>query len=651
MSGTDYSLPEGTTDTTSTGVTLTSGEDFEVQDGGTTYDTDIENGATEDVLGTTASAVSSFILSGGEEDVYDGATDTGSVVSSGGILSAFAADGANPPGDVVSTTVLSGGEVQVEGLSDAVSVGQGGLVETADAGLTSDTQVQSGGTELVYDDGSSDGTMVSTGGVQVALASLGTSGQVLTVSGSNGVVETASGGSGSFAISSGSVTDTFTSNANGSLSVVASNSVTGQYESGTATSGLLYSAYIAEFTGGTASNTTVQSGATILFGGGADPGLDVDYGGQIQIGGAFDVGVDAGGALATAILTGATASGVTVADGATLTVTSGNTADDTTIAPGGVEEVQYGAEDEVTGATTAPGTITIQSGARQDVQSGGVTFGVVLSGGVQYVHSGGTTSNTVVSSGGKQGVIAGGNAFGTTVLSGAAFYYEGGNVVGLTVSSGGSAVIEGPAPGVTVTEGGLTVDVGGTLYVLHDGIAVGTDLANGAMGPVGRHRDRHHRRFRHGHQRIFGRIEQRCHGKRYQPRRLQRRNGYRHVARRLLSGGDRVGRASDQHHGRLRCDPGGAVGRHRDRHKRGQRRHVRRLQRRNGGQCRNQQLRQRLGPRVGHGDHAAGSGHADGAQRRHGGQHDDLGPSQHDGHRYRPRNRHGDGDRQRRWYS
>jgi hypothetical protein len=54
MSGTDYSLPEGTTDTTSTGVTLTSGEDFEVQDGGTTYDTDIENGATEDVLGTTA---------------------------------------------------------------------------------------------------------------------------------------------------------------------------------------------------------------------------------------------------------------------------------------------------------------------------------------------------------------------------------------------------------------------------------------------------------------------------------------------------------------------------------------------------------------------------------------------------------------------
>jgi autotransporter passenger strand-loop-strand repeat protein len=482
MSGTDYSLPEGTTDTTSTGVTLTSGEDFEVQDGGTTYDTDIENGATEDVLGTTASAVSSFILSGGEEDVYDGATDTGSVVSSGGILSAFAADGANPPGDVVSTTVLSGGEVQVEGLSDAVSVGQGGLVETADAGLTSDTQVQSGGTELVYDDGSSDGTMVSTGGVQVALASFGTSGQVLTVSGSNGVVETASGGSGSFAISSGSVTDTFTSNANGSLSVVASNSVTGQYESGTATSGLLYSAYIAEFTGGTASNTTVQSGATILLGGGADPGLDVDYGGQIQIGGAFDVGVDAGGALATAILTGATASGVTVADGATLTVTSGNIADDTTIAPGGVEEVQYGAEDEVTGATTAPGTITIQSGARQDVQSGGVTLGVVLSGGVQYVNSGGTTSNTVVSSGGKQGVIAGGNAFGTTVLSGAAFYYEGGNVVGLTVSSGGSAVIEGPAPGVTVTEGGLTVDVGGTLYVLHDGIAVGTDLANGAMG-------------------------------------------------------------------------------------------------------------------------------------------------------------------------
>jgi len=154
----------------------------------------------------------------------------------------------------------------------------------------------------------------------------------------------------------------------------------------------------------------------------------------------------------------------------------------------------------------------IVSGGVQFVESGGIASGTVLTGNgtvivnlnnsplplpgvLELVLSGGTAEDTVVGSGGVQDVLSGGTAVGTTIGSGGIAEFFGGATVADTIVQSGGTLDVGPGYVVTdfVIDGGavLEIDSGGTAAgttTIEDGTLVldsGAVVGQVAFGPKG----------------------------------------------------------------------------------------------------------------------------------------------------------------------
>ncbi len=192
------------------------------------------------------------------------------------------------------------------------------------------------------------------------------------------------------------------------------------------------------------------------------------------------------------VSSGVTVSNVEVQNGGTLIVASGGTAYGTVVLTGGTEVISSGGHGSVTvlsngmeivraggmatgdfllaGSAIVSGTatsVTVRSGALQDIASGGVanvTF--VSDGGVATVFSGGFAGSTVVLDGGVLDILIGGSANATLVS-------VGGAVVSV-ISSGQTVHV---ASGQTMSD--AVVLSGGTLIVQSGGEADDTALSGG----------------------------------------------------------------------------------------------------------------------------------------------------------------------------
>ena len=126
-----------------------------------------------------------------------------------------------------------------------------------------------------------------------------------------------------------------------------------------------------------------------------------------------------------------------------------------------------------------------------NVSSGVVITGETISGGKQYISSGGSASNTTIRSAGEQHVSSGGTTVVTNISSGGSQYVEGTAIV-TNISSGGSQYVGGSAVYTIIYSGGsqyvegsvtsTTINSGGSQYV--DGDASGTTINSGGSQTV-----------------------------------------------------------------------------------------------------------------------------------------------------------------------
>ena len=502
-----YNNGDGTSNTTSTGVVLGDGDTFDVSSGGTAFATVVGDGAELDVTGTGAMASGSIIQDGGTEDVDNGGIETGSLVSSGGMLTADGgnslADGPDLGGTVSGATVYDGGQVEVLASGNAINISSGGVVEVFDGGVTSGTQVLNGGTELIAETGSAQGATVSAGGVQVVVAFTPGSDEVFM---GPGVDDSYVGSPDELTLTSegpnGTIVDTFTEVPGGGLSVTADNLTTGQYESGTITSGPIYSSFIDVLGGATAAGTTVMAGGTVILDGGTETALNALPGAEIIVGGQYGIDqIDNANDAGTATVTGVTASGIIVTEGVNLTVSSGNTAVDTVLDPGGEETIKSGATEMLDADNydtfQAAQIGRVNDSGTFDVLAGGKAVGItVYSGGVLTVSSGGVDQGAILRAGALETVLKGGQeqvkkgnggdtSPGVVDVAGTIYVLAAASAQGLVIQSGGlDAVLSGGTGFDTMVEAGgvEVISSGGTEYVSASnqlGASAGTVFVDG----------------------------------------------------------------------------------------------------------------------------------------------------------------------------
>jgi autotransporter passenger strand-loop-strand repeat protein len=195
-------------------------------------------------------------------------------------------------------------------------------------------------------------------------------------------------------------------------------------------------------------------------------------------------------------------SGVTVSAGERQTVEKGQTIDATIVLSGGVEIVHSGGT--VSGATVRVGGADYVTGVDdgavvqgfQEVASGGDVSGARFSaGGGQTILSGGVADQITIGGGGYEYVEAGGLVSGATVL-GFQEIDSGGSAAGVTVSSGGSETVAagGSASAIVVAFGGLEyvksgavvseAQIGGYQEVDSGGVASGVTVSSGGCETV-----------------------------------------------------------------------------------------------------------------------------------------------------------------------
>jgi autotransporter passenger strand-loop-strand repeat protein len=100
-------------------------------------------------------------ISGGFDEVFSGATASGTIVDGGGIETVFA-------GGIDSGTILRGGTQYVFGTASGTVLSSGGSQVVASGGTVNGTSVDSGGYEFVASGGLAIGTMISGGTMEVA---------------------------------------------------------------------------------------------------------------------------------------------------------------------------------------------------------------------------------------------------------------------------------------------------------------------------------------------------------------------------------------------------------------------------------------------------------------------------------------------------
>jgi autotransporter passenger strand-loop-strand repeat protein len=440
--------------------------------GGTTIGT-IVSGGEQIVYGLTSGTVlsennftraSQFVYSGGitsgteigsldEETVFAGGTARGTIVSggptpnghAGGLL--VVSSGGVASGSIVAGNYSSDGEIVLSGAEDiGATVGSAGREFVS--GTVLDVTVSSGGYLEIDSGGFASGVTILSGG-EVVIKGATVSGLVLGSGAIAVVPEVASGqsfsgivvSSGSQLVDFGGRTDSGRVLAGGTQQVYGTAGGT-SLSGSTATSGALAEQIIPS--DGVAVGTIVGSGGVLISIFGAVSNVTVSSGGNAdQFAGAMS-GVTLTGGHLTVV--GGTATGISVGSGGFefagnfLNSPTGGTLISSVVGSGGI--LAMGVHGAVSRATISNGGILFELA--------GVTSGVVLSGGIQYV--GGSlpglpppnpvpsavASRTVVSGGGIEYVNSNGSAIGTSVLSGGEIVFNGGSVSGLSVSSGGA---------------------------------------------------------------------------------------------------------------------------------------------------------------------------------------------------------------------
>ncbi len=250
------------------------------------------------------------------------------------------------------------------------------------------------------------------------------------------------------------------------------------------------------YSGQTETSATVLAGGyALVSSGGTASSTMVNGGSQVVYAGgtASNTVVKSGSHY---VMSGASAGSTTVSGG---TEGAFGTVSGTTIMSGGLEYIYSGGR--ALGATLSGGYVL--------VQSGGTAGGTTVKGGGQVVYAGGTASGTVLSSGGVEYALAGGTTIGATVLGGSEnifgagtgtilrnggveFVFAGGSALGTTVSNGYELLQSGgKAIGTTVLGGAQlvygsavassTVVNGGAQYVMSGGTASGTTVSSGSV--------------------------------------------------------------------------------------------------------------------------------------------------------------------------
>jgi autotransporter passenger strand-loop-strand repeat protein len=429
---------------TASGTTVAGGVEI-VLPGGTALNTNVSSGALriEGSLESGGSVAGDAVVL-----VYPGGTDSGTTVSSGGVLTVSS-------GGTTVSSLLTGSALNSSGSFGATEfVLSGGTAIGTTLSASADLIISAGGSAsgTIVDSrtgpgnggfvnfGSASGTTVNSGGGEFVNSGGTESGATIN-------------GGGFLALSGGTAVGT-TVNAEGSVFV----------SSGSLTSGTLIlsgdSSGGAEFVRGSAINTTLDNGAQqIVRSGGAATGTVVNGGGAVEF--VFSGGVASGTTVNSGGFqeVGATNSGGTSS--------AGGTAVSTTVNSAGVESVIAGG--------VASGTV-VNAGGRLGVRPGGTASGAMLSGGTEYVSSGGTAQD--VTFGGSSGTL---ELVTPTGLSGTMSDWQTGDTIDFVGTSVTSASIAGSTLTVTVSGGQAfsyqlaNAQQGGVPYLKSDG-AGGTDV-------------------------------------------------------------------------------------------------------------------------------------------------------------------------------
>ncbi|MDH2344191.1 phage tail tip lysozyme [Bradyrhizobium sp. SSUT77] len=492
------------------GTVVSSGGTLELFTGASATGTTVSSGGIV-AVGAGDTLTGYTIASGTTLEVLSGGTTNGAIVSSGGTLEVFGGGNANSAGFTPGSYLEIVGGVTSGYSTNAnctLEVGSGETLNGATINSGTALDVLYGGT-LTNATVSSGGTLVADGAVfgvnQVAggTVSVGAWGNLNVLSGQT-VRGVSVANAGAMVISSGGVASGTTVAAGGQLlingvasganvaaggSVVVSSGGTLNVLSGQTDQGVLVVAggTMVVSSGGTAINAAVSSGGVAtVSAGGTDSGTSV-YAGGAEI-----------------IRSGGKATSTTVGNSGTETVSSGGTASGGTVTSGGQAYVLSGGS-VVGDSVLLGGTLTVSSGG---VASGtqllgnqvviGVASGTVVLGGPhngEYVESGGTAINAIVSSGGTEAVYSG-LASGTTVYAGGVEFELAGGTVSATQLKGGTNQVSGTANSTIVSSGGLemvlsggianaaTVLSGGIERILISGTAKNTTISSGGAEVV-----------------------------------------------------------------------------------------------------------------------------------------------------------------------
>ncbi len=243
--------------TTSTGITVQSGNVLAVESGGVAIDTTILTGgyAEVDSGGTTSDTHISFA---GLETVESGGTASATSISLGGELLVFSGGSASSTvvsyggelalsgGTAAGTVVSNGGEVDVGfgGVASGTTILSGGELNVSLGGLAQGTVISNGGEEFIDHGGLAQGAIVSSGGYEAITNGALASGTTVLSGGEEFVAGLASG----------------TIISNGGIQFVA--------QGGNATGSIILSGgTLVETTPGTVSDVQINLGGRIEVGG------------------------------------------------------------------------------------------------------------------------------------------------------------------------------------------------------------------------------------------------------------------------------------------------------------------------------------------------------------------------------------------------
>lgn len=390
----------------SSGLTLSGDDILIVQSGGMVQGSQLEQGSgygdgpTEQVLGSSVgtqidygsqtvdaggSSLSAVVGSDGEQQVINGGTANFTTIQSAGYvhLGDEDADQTTPLAVATSDTVLSGGELSIDGrgFASGTNVSAGGGIDVQSGGQTSGDTISSGGVLFVERGGSASHETIQAGGLIVERG-----GAIVTDTNTSGVL------AGVVVTNdSDGIISSWVQSGNAPLNNLDLSALSGanQYE------GL--DAIVAA--GQTVNGLTLNSSMDLEIDGtvnGLTGGyVDIEQGGVLT------------GAVSAATLnnSGGEVSGITLTSGLTLN-NYGGLAEQVTVQSGATLTVglsqwynEYGDEPALPPAQ-ASGTVVQSGGSLQVLSGGSITGDTISSGGYVYLSAGASASDETIADGG-----------------------------------------------------------------------------------------------------------------------------------------------------------------------------------------------------------------------------------------------------------